>query len=74
MLFYYLALLQNDSIVTSRCMQFTFRDKIEVYLLDRSALPVTEKESMRERGKEVIQKHKYTTFTVHQTQAIHLNG
>ena len=32
MLFYYLAPLQNDSIVTSRCMQFTFGDKREVYL------------------------------------------
>ena len=51
MLFYYLAPLQNDSIVTSQCMQFTFGDKREVYLLDESALPVTKKESMRE-GKE----------------------
>ena len=32
-------------------MQFTFGDNREVYLLDKSALPVTEKESMRE-GKE----------------------
>ena len=42
MLFNYLALLQNDSIVTSGCMQFTFGDKGEVYLQDKSALPVTE--------------------------------
>ena len=53
MLFYYLAPLQNDSIVTSRCMQFTFGDKREVYLFDESAIPVTEKESMRE-GKRSI--------------------
>ena len=29
MLFYYLALLQNDCILTSQCMQFTFGDKEE---------------------------------------------
>ena len=34
-------------------MQFTFGDEREVYLLDESALPVTEKESMRE-GKRSI--------------------
>ena len=28
-------------------MQFTFGDEREVYLLDESVLPVTEKESMR---------------------------
>ena len=27
LLFYYLAPLQNDTVVTSQCMQFTFRDK-----------------------------------------------
>ena len=48
MLFYYLATHQNDSIVTSRCMQFTFGDKREVYLLDESVQPVTKKESSRE--------------------------
>ena len=47
-LFYYLAPLQNDALVTSRGVQFIFGDKREVYLLDESALPVTEKESMRE--------------------------
>ena len=48
MLFYYLASLQNDSMVTSQCMQFTFGDKGEVYLLDESALPVNVKERRRE--------------------------
>ena len=51
--FYYLAPLQNDSKVTSRCMQFTFGDKREVYLLVKSALPVTEIESMWERKKSI---------------------
>ena len=47
LLFYYLrAPLQNDAVVTSGCMQFTLGDKREVYLLDESVLPVTEKESM----------------------------
>ena len=32
MLFYYIAPLQNDFIVTSQCMQFTFGDKREVIL------------------------------------------
>ena len=47
MLFYYLAPLQDDATVTSWCVQFTFGDKREVYLLDEIALPVTEKESMQ---------------------------
>ena len=38
MLFYYLAPLQYDTIMMSRCLQFTFGDKREVYLLDESAL------------------------------------
>ena len=38
MLFYYLAPLQNDSILTSQCVQFTCGVKGEVYLLDESAL------------------------------------
>ena len=60
MLFYYLAPLQNDSIVTSRCMQFTFGDKREVYLLDESVLlPVTEKESMQEGKKSMGPRMKY---------------
>ena len=50
MLFYYIAPQQRDSIVTSRCMQFTFGDKGNVYLLDKSVLPVTEKKG-GERGK-----------------------
>ena len=48
MLFYYLAPLQNDSIMMSRCMQFTFEDEREVYLLDDSALPVAKNQSMWE--------------------------
>ena len=40
-----------DYLVTSQCMQFTFGDNREVYLLDMSALPVAEKEGMHE-GKE----------------------
>ena len=59
MLFYYLAPLQNDSIVTSPCMQFTFGDEIEVHLLDDSALPVTEKESMREGKRSIGPRIKY---------------
>ena len=59
MLFYYLAPLQNDSIVTSRCMQFTFGDKGEVYLLDKSALPVPEKQSMREGKRSIGPRMKY---------------
>ena len=35
--FYYKALLQNDTVVMSRCVQFTFGDKGDVYLLDKSA-------------------------------------
>ena len=42
LLFYYLAPLKNDCLVTPRCLQFTFGDKREVYLQDKSApLPVT---------------------------------
>ena len=48
LLFIYLAHLKNDCLVTLQCMQFTFGDKIEVNLLDKSALPVTEKESKPE--------------------------
>ena len=53
MLFYYLDPLQNDSLVTSRCMQLTFGDKREVYLLDKSALPVSKKESLQEGNKSI---------------------
>ena len=48
LLFYYLAPLQNDALVMSICVQFTFGDKKEVYLLDESAQPVAEKESMQQ--------------------------
>ena len=34
--------------MTPSCMQFTYGDKGEVYLLDESVLPVTEKERRRE--------------------------
>ena len=40
-------------------MQFTFGDKREVYLQDESALPVTEKESMREGKKSIGPRMKY---------------
>ena len=43
--------MQNDSIVMSWCMQFTFGDKREDYLLGESALPVTKKEK-EARGKK----------------------
>ena len=59
MLFYYLTPLQNDSIMTSRCMQFTFGDKSEVHLLDESALAVTEKESMLEGKRSIGPRMKY---------------
>ena len=41
-----------NSVIVSRieCMQFIFGDKREVYLLDESVLPVTEKEG-RQEGK-----------------------
>ena len=55
----YLAPLQNDSIVTSQCMQFTFRNMGEVYLLGEIALPVTEKESMRKGKKSIGPRMKY---------------
>ena len=89
MLFYYLAPLQNDSIVKSQCMQFTFGDKREVYLSDESALPVTEKESMREGKRSIGPRMKYehanlSSFCAHtikqvnnkkiQHGLIHLNG
>ena len=57
--FYYLAPLPNDCLVTSRCMQFTFGDKREVYLLGESALPVNEKESMQEGKKSIGPRMKY---------------
>ena len=59
MLFYYLVPLQNDSIVMSWCVQFTFGDKREVCLLGKSALPVSIKESMWERKKSIGPKMKY---------------
>ena len=59
MIFYYLAPLQNASIVMSRCMQFNFEDKREVYLLSESVLPVSKKESMREGKKSIGPRMKY---------------
>ena len=53
MLFYYLTPLKNDSILMSRCMQFTLGDEREVYLLDESALPVPKKKVCK-RGKEAL--------------------
>ena len=38
LLFYYLAPLQNDSLVMSLCVQFVFGDKREVRMLGKSAL------------------------------------
>ena len=38
MLIYYFTPLQNDSIVTSQCMQSTFGDKREFYLLDERSI------------------------------------
>ena len=57
LLIYYLAPLQNDAVVTSRCIQFTFGDKREVYLLNESALPVTEKESVQSIGPKMKYGH-----------------
>ena len=42
-----------------QCMQFTFWDKREVYLLEESALPVTEKESMQEGKRSIGPRMKY---------------
>ena len=43
----------------SRSMQFNFGDKREVYLLDESALSVTEKESMQEGKRSIGPRMKY---------------
>ena len=51
--------MQNDSIVTSQCMQFTFGDKGEVYLLDKSVLPVTGKERRGEGKSSIGTRMKY---------------
>ena len=59
LLFNYLAPLLNDCLMMSRCIQFTFGDKREVYLQDESLLPVTEKESMRKIKKSIGPKTKY---------------
>ena len=40
-------------------VQFTFGDKREVYLLDKSALLVTEKESMQEGKNSICPRMKY---------------
>ena len=75
MLFYYLASLQNNSIVTSQCMQFIFGDKREVYLLEESALPVTKKESMQERKRSIGPRVRYghpnlTSFYPHTNEQV----
>ena len=45
--FYYLAPLQNDTVVTSQCMQFTFGDKGEATFLIRVSYLW-----LKERGRE----------------------
>ena len=59
LLFYYLAPLLNDCLMTSQCMQFTFGDKREVYLKDESALPVTKKESKCKGKMSIAPRMKY---------------
>ena len=44
MLFFYLDPLQNDIIVTSRCVHLIFSQGTEVKHSDKSVLPVTKKE------------------------------
>ena len=56
LLFYYLALLQNDSLVPSRCVQFTFGDKREVTMLDESALPEMKKKDARGKKQYAVTK------------------
>ena len=65
MLFYYLAPLQNDTIVMSQCMQFTFGDQRKVYLLDECALPVTEKDSVQEGKMSILPRMKYGHANLH---------
>ena len=45
--------------MTSQCMQFTFGDKGEIYLLDESLVPVTEKERRREGKRRIGPRMKY---------------
>ena len=76
-------------MVTSWCMQIVFWDEREVYLLDKIALPVTEKESMQEGKRSIGPWMKYvhanlSSFCAHtikqmnnikiQHGLIHLNG
>ena len=44
LLFYYLTLQQNDTLVTSLCMQLHFSGERGKYNCDESALPVIKKE------------------------------
>ena len=53
MLFYYLDPLQNQAIVTSRCMHYIFCRGRKVKQADQSVLPVTEKEG-KGKGKWTI--------------------
>ena len=49
------------AVLTSRCVQFTYGDKREVYLLDENALPVTKKEGMRKGKKSLGPRIKFST-------------
>ena len=51
LLLYYLAPLQNDTVVTARCMQFIFGGKVEATCLIREC-PLWLKKKGREREKE----------------------
>ena len=48
--------------MTSWCMQFTFVDKREVYLLDESALSMAEKESMQKGKRSIVPRMKYLSL------------
>ena len=52
-------------------MQFTFGDKREVYLLDESVLPVTEKEWRREGKRSIGPRIKYGHTNLKQTLGFH---
>ena len=61
LLFYYLAPLQNDTDVTSRCMQFIFGDMWEATYLIRE-WPVTEREGKGEGKKSIGPWTKYDIY------------
>ena len=58
-LFNDIASLQNDWLVMSKRMQFTFGGKREVYLMGESALSVTKKERRREGKRSIGPRMKY---------------